>query len=74
MIVTVHLKNVAGIDPDPTLIIGKKAPDGGYYGRVRVKDGPGGGWMFLLSDEFVAALSKVIEKPPPPKDAPKKDE
>ena len=68
MIVTVHLKNIAGIDDtDPTLIIGKKAPDGGYYGRVRVKDGPGGGWMFVLSDEFVSALSKDVEKPPPPK-------
>jgi hypothetical protein len=24
--------------------------------------------MFVLSDEFVAALSKVVEKPPPPKE------
>ena len=68
MIVTVHLKNVAGTDPDPTLVIGKRAPDGGYYGRVVVADGPGGGWMFILGDQFVDALSKVLEKPPPPKD------
>jgi hypothetical protein len=74
MIVTVHLKNVAGIDPDPTIIIGKKAPDGGYYGRVRVENGPGSGWMFVLSDEFVAALSKEVEKPPAPNNEPKKDE
>jgi len=73
MIVTAHLANVVGLDPDPTLIIGKKAPDGGYFGRVVVKDGPGGGWMFILSNEFVAALSRTIEKAPPPKvDAPKK--
>jgi uncharacterized protein DUF4340 len=74
MIVTAHLKNVAGTDPDPTLIIGKRAPDGGYYGRVVVAEGPGGGWMFVLSDEFVAALSKPLEKAPPPKDQPKKDD
>lgn len=68
MIFTLHLKNVAGTDPDPTLTIGKKAPDGGYYARLVDEKGPGGGWMFILSDAFVSALSRALEKAPPPKD------
>jgi hypothetical protein len=73
MTVTVHIKGVAGLeDHDPTLIIGKRAPDGGYYARLRAEHGPGGGWMFILSDEFVNALSKVVETPPAPKDEPPK--
>ena len=73
MILTVHLHGISGTDPDPTLVIGKKAPDGGYYARVVVKDGPGGGWMFILSDAFVDALRKDLGGPPPPKEPAPKD-
>jgi hypothetical protein len=61
MAIHVHLANLAGTDPDPTIYVGKKRPEGGYYARLVGKDEVGS-WAFVMSDKTVEMLRQALSK------------
>jgi Domain of unknown function (DUF4340) len=75
MTISVHLRNVAGIEPEPKIYIGKRRPEGGYLCRLVGHD-QAGNWVFVLPDVVVDALKKDLEKAPAkePEKAPPEDE
>lgn len=59
--ISVHLRNVAGIDPDPKIYVGKRRPEGGYYARL-VGHEQAGNWVFVMPDDVVEVLKLALEK------------
>lgn len=59
--ISVHLRNVAGIDPDPKIYVGSRRPEGGYFARL-VGHEEANNWVFVMPDDVVDVLKRDLEK------------